>query len=153
MSTSSGLFGTHGTKRRAIDLLNWEGNGPLRFIEPKVASDNPLHAVFEVLGYGLMYLLARKHGLRGSGRRDVMSATAVSLEVLAPCEWYWYGTAPAGTSLDMAWLRASLSKGLADLLARDSSYGLQSMRIAFLCFDKPTETAESRIVNGLCRAV
>ena len=155
MSTSSGLFGARGSKRRAIDLVNWEDGGPLRFIELKVGSNNPLHAIFEVLGYGLMYLLARKHGLKGNGRRDVMEATALSLEVLAPTGWYWHGTSrnETRTSLDMAWLRTSLCKGLAEMLATDSAYGLESLQINFLCFDAPVETAESRIVNALCRSV
>ena len=56
MSTSSGLRPGVRDSRRSIDIVQHIQKDEYRFIELKVGSDQPLYAMFEVLGYRLLYL-------------------------------------------------------------------------------------------------
>lgn len=88
MSTSSGIQGSYLHRRRAIDLVRFIGEHHYAFVELKVDSDNPLYAVFEVLGYALAYLHARANGVAGTGEHNVFDAEKIELTILGPANWY-----------------------------------------------------------------
>ena len=91
MPTASGLVGLAADKRAAIDLVNRDRQGGYAFIEIKVASDNPLFAAIEILQYGLLFVWSRNHQVELDykvGQQPVLSATKVSLSVLAPPRFY-----------------------------------------------------------------
>lgn len=58
---ASGIIAGGGDRRRAIDLAHLRGADAFDFIELKVGSDNPLYAAIEILKYGFVWLLSRKH--------------------------------------------------------------------------------------------
>ena len=138
MSTSSGLHGPRSGTRRAIDLVRRIDGDHYVFIELKVASDNPLYAACEVLGYGLAYLQARLHGLRGSGANDVMLARRIDLVVLAPSRWFgfvqrngrWVG-------YDFGALVDAINEGLGTVLTAESSRLPQHMQLRLVSFKDP----------------
>lgn len=114
MPVASGLIDHKSDKRRAIDLVRLGENGGFDFVELKLESDTPLYAAMEILGYGLVYLASRidsaknlKYG--NSASLPVMSATAISLVVLAPSQYY--------EKCKLGWLERDLNDGLNDLLA------------------------------------
>jgi hypothetical protein len=148
MSTASGVQGPSMHKRRAIDLVEHVGDNQYRFIELKVDSDNPLYAVFEILGYGLAYLHARQSGWKGSGRYDVMQASDVELVVLGPGDWYRHkinSSARQRLRYQLDWLTDALNQGLQSLSG-------ETLRV-FLSFDEftnlvdPTATAKRMAVS------
>ncbi|HEV2079948.1 MAG TPA: hypothetical protein VGR19_08665, partial [Allosphingosinicella sp.] len=55
---ASGVVRSSGEGRRAIDLVQQLGEGHFAFIELKVASDTPLFAAFEIIGYVGVWLLS-----------------------------------------------------------------------------------------------
>lgn len=117
MPTLSGFFGSAAHKRRSIDLVQRIGPAFYRLIELKVGSDTPLYALFELLGYGLTYLHARRHGHHGSGKHDVMDAKRLELLILAPDDWYRFrrrGAAQAHT-FDLSWLSDSIGQAISAL--------------------------------------
>lgn len=147
MSTSSGIQGPRLNKRRAIDLVRDNGNDSYTFIELKVVSDNPLYAIFELLGYALAYMHARNNGWQGSAIHNVMKAKNIGLVVLAPEGWYKYKTRGKKSEhqpFKLDWLIEELNKGL-DTLIKDKV----SMQISLKSFDfskgATAETAKSII--------
>lgn len=128
MPTASGLHGEHVNKRRSIDLVRRSIEGVYTFVELKTTSDQPLYAAFEILGYGLAYLHARRAGLRGLGRYNVMEAQRIDLVVLAPEAWY-ANEAPRG---DDAPLTRHLNAGLESV--RSWQEGFPAMRFRFETF-------------------
>lgn len=136
MSTSSGIQGQWLNKRRAIDLVRANGNDSYTFIELKVESDNPLYAIFELLGYALAYMHARNNGWKGTGTYNVMQAKIIELVVLAPNKpenWYEYKTRGAKSEcllFKLGWLIEELNKGL-DTLTK----GKVRMQISLKEFD------------------
>jgi hypothetical protein len=56
---ASGLIAGAGDGRRAIDLVHRRGDRHFELIELKIASDTPLYAAVEIIGYGCLWLLAR----------------------------------------------------------------------------------------------
>lgn len=137
MSTSSGLRPGVRDPRRSIDLVQLIQEDEYRFIELKVGSDQPLYAIFEVLGYGLLYLLARQHGQRGNGRHDVMAARRIELVVLGPSSWFHFKDSRAGpiSRFDFAWLEKRINEGLSAELRTRSCDGLDEMRVCSAAFD------------------
>ena len=81
---ASGIAGPHAERRRAIDLVQKRSEGSFAFIELKIASDNPLYAAFEIIGYVCVWLLARQ--ITSSG--PLLEASKVETEVLAPRRYY-----------------------------------------------------------------
>lgn len=128
MATSSGVQGHRINKRRAIDLVCKAGEGWYSFIELKVESDNPLFALFELLGYGLAYLHAKANDRQGTGSHDVMAASLIDLVVLAPCDWYVYKKSRSASEqrFDFEWLVTKLNEGL-----KSVTKGKPSMRVSF----------------------
>jgi len=149
MSTASGLHGPTSGRRRAIDLVHRPGDGHYEFIELKVNSDQPLYAAFEILGYGLAYLHARRNGQRGAGRHDVMNARRIDLVILGPNEWYIHSRRRGdGTRFDMEPLAASINAGLAEVLRTHPDRSPGEMFIRFESFQASSDAlAAAEIVE------
>ena len=151
MSTSSGIQMDDKTKnnstnkRRAIDLVRNNGNGSYTFVELKVGSDNPLYALFELIGYALACLIARTKGWKGSNpANDVLRASEIRLVVLGPDSWYRYktkGRHGGFKEYDIQWILPPLIEGL-NLLAGDKP----RMSISFQRYMSPTEMAADEII-------
>jgi len=147
MSTSSGIQGARLNKRRAIDLVRANGNDSYTFIELKVKSDNPLYAIFELLGYALAYMHARNNRWEGHVQHNVMLATKIDLVILAPVGWYKYkirGAKSERISFNLDWLIKELNKGL-DALTKDKVNMQISLKHFDFYKDAPAETAKSII--------
>lgn len=104
---ASGIGGSANGRRRAIDLVHRRGDGAFDFIELKIASDNPLFAAFEIIQYGMMWLLSRKHDQAS----ELLAAHDIRLSVLAPRDYYG--------NLETRWLSAALDEGLRALGKRE----------------------------------
>ena len=83
---ASGLLLGASDRRRAIDLVHRRGERHFEFIELKVASDTPLYAAIEIIGYACIWLLAR--GDRPSRPSALLDADRIDLRVLAPAAFY-----------------------------------------------------------------
>jgi hypothetical protein len=144
MSTSSGLRPGVRDSRRSIDIVQHIQKDEYRFIELKVESDQPLYAMFEVLGYGLLYLLARQHGRRGGGRHDVMAASRIELLVLGPDRWFIYRDSPAGpiSRFDFEWLQNRINEGLAAEMRTRACDGLNEMSLSLGAFADTTSVED-----------
>lgn len=81
---ASGVARSSGDGRRAIDLVQQLGESHFAFIELKVASDTPLYAAFEIIGYVGVWLQSRD----GERRTDLLNARRIDARVLAPAEYY-----------------------------------------------------------------
>jgi hypothetical protein len=96
---ASGLAGGAGDRRRAIDLIHQRGSRHFEFIELKIASDTPLFAAVEIIGYASAWLLARADP--PSARSILMGAERIDLRVLAPGAYYGgYDLGDLARSLD-----------------------------------------------------
>lgn len=120
-------------RKHPIDLVHYfPDTQSLLFVELKVEANNPLYAIFEVLGYGLAYLHAR-NSLSAAMRGDpnIMSAKTVELLVLGPRAWYSFRTRSGRTeSYDFRGLLHCLNDGL-----RRVSEGNPEMVIRCAMFD------------------
>lgn len=83
---ASGLIVGAADGRRAIDLAQQRGDRHYELIELKVASDTPLYAAVELLGYASLWLLARQ-AIPGHAPA-LLAADRVDLRVLAPAAFY-----------------------------------------------------------------
>lgn len=83
---ASGLIAGASDGRRAIDLAQRVGQGAYQLIEMKIASDTPLYAAVELLGYASIWLLARKYP--PSPAPELLLAERIELRVLAPTAFY-----------------------------------------------------------------
>jgi hypothetical protein len=100
---ASGLIDHKLDKRAAVDLARIEGDR-LDLYELKWKSDTPIHAAFEILRYGLAYLLCRANPKLGYANHRTMKVTALGLNVVAPRRYY--------KDFDLAWLQAGLDVGI-----------------------------------------
>ncbi len=114
---ASGIVVGGGDRRRAIDLVHQRAPKDFDFVELKIGSDTPIFAAVEILQYGFVWLLSRRDqdvlGYRG---RTLIEASDVQLSVLAPSAYY--------RGVDLTWLAADLSHGLALLGERHGSVRL-----------------------------
>jgi hypothetical protein len=152
MSTSSGLRLGVRDPRRSIDIVQRSQENEYRFIELKVGSDQPLYATFEVLGYGLLYLLARQHGRRGEGRHDVMAARRIELVVLGPDSWFGYKESRGGLAsrFGFEWLQDRINEDLAAEVRARGCDGLDEMSLRFGVFpDAPTVEDDVTAIEAL----
>lgn len=83
---ASGLIAGAGDSRRAIDLVRKRAEGHFELIELKIASDTPLYAAIEILGYGCLWLLARAD--QPNRPLELLAASSLDLSVLAPAAFY-----------------------------------------------------------------
>jgi hypothetical protein len=145
MSTSSGLRPGVRDSRRSIDIVQHIQEDEYRFIELKVGSDQPLYAMFEVLGYGLLYLLARQQGQRGDGRHDVMAARRIELVVLGPNSWFNYKDTRAGpvSRFNFDWLEKRINEGLSEEVRARRCDELNEMRLRSAVFDDTSSVEAS----------
>ena len=132
--TSSGLTGPRCDKVRNIDLVHNMGSGVWEFIELKVKSDTPLYAAMEILQYGLLFLLSRKHQEEfgyDKHSKELLQASQVHLKVLAPYEYY----IPRRSSqpYQLKWLEAFLNDGLYGFL-KDHNHPPLHMDFQFEAF-------------------
>jgi len=84
---ASGVAGSSQDHHRAIDLIQQRGPGHFEFIELKVASDNPLYAAFEIIGYVCIWLLSRSEAAV-EARGALLAADHIEARVLAPAAYY-----------------------------------------------------------------
>ena len=82
---ASGIAGSNRERRRAIDLVHHAGQGHFELIEVKIASDTPLYAAIEIIGYVCVWLLARSEGAVVS---PLLAADRIAAKVLAPPAYY-----------------------------------------------------------------
>lgn len=153
MSTASGVEAqledkrNASNKRAAIDLVRNNGNGSFTFVELKVGSDNPLYALFELLGYALAYLQARKNGWgEYDPENEIFKAREIKLVVLGPEDWYKYkrrGSNAEHQIFNLDWMLPSLVEGL-NLLSK----GNPTFSIAFETFRDPVELAAEQIISS-----
>jgi len=97
---ASGLVDSRSDKRAAVDLASIAGDR-LDLYELKWKSDTPIYASFEILRYGLAYLLCRGNPAYAS--LETMKVEALGLNVLAPPSYYGF---------DLGWLQAGLDAGI-----------------------------------------
>lgn len=83
---ASGLIRGASDGRRAIDLGQRRGEDHYELIELKIASDTPLFAAVELLGYVSLWLLARKDP--PATAPALLAADRIDLRVLAPSTFY-----------------------------------------------------------------
>jgi hypothetical protein len=83
---ASGLVTGANDGRRAIDLVQRRGEGHYELIELKIASDTPLYAAVELLGYACLWLLAREDP--PVTQPEFLDAKRLDLRVLAPAAYY-----------------------------------------------------------------
>jgi len=119
---ASGLILGAADGRRAIDLVHQCGERHFELIELKIASDTPLYAAVEVIGYGCIWLLARTHP--PAVTTSILEADHIDLRVLAPPAYY--------ARYDLTELEAVLDRGCRTLGLR---HGVR-MSFAFLTLDE-----------------
>ncbi len=83
---ASGVAGAKAERRRAIDLVHQRGPGHFELVELKVASDTPLYAAFEIIGYTCIWLLSRLEA--PAPNNPLLTAKAIDAVVLAPTAYY-----------------------------------------------------------------
>ena len=98
---ASGLIVGAADGRRAIDLAHQCAERHFEFIELKIASDTPLYAAIEVIGYGCIWLLARAYP--PCLKSAILEADRIDLRVLAPVDYY--------RRYDLTELEAALDRG------------------------------------------
>ncbi|MBC6441735.1 MAG: hypothetical protein GDA53_01165 [Rhodobacteraceae bacterium] len=111
---ASGLIDPYCDKRAALDLVR-VADGTADLIELKWDSDTPLFALFEVLRYGLVLLLSRKHAPAfGYSGRPLIQAGTVRLTVLAPAPYY--------SGYDLRTFEESLNRSLKHLSQKHQDF-------------------------------
>lgn len=138
MPVCNGLLGKGGSNACRVDLVHRDESS-YNLIELKYSdkddggSDNPLFAAMEILRYGLVYLLFRKHQLlttKSSKDHHIMGATKIQLVVLAPSSWYIYKQrGGSGKTFNFKWLEDALTRGLSQAI--QDIPDMEGMRFAF----------------------
>ena len=141
---ASGIADSHKDRKRAVDLVHLS-DGEARLIELKWTSNTPVHALFQILEYGLAYILARLHirELQLEKRR-LMRVKKIRLEVMGPHEFFM--------EMERADLFAVMDKAIAKF-ASERTGGALSMSLCALSF--PTEFicipfTDGREVKEIC---
>jgi hypothetical protein len=125
---ASGLVNGSADRRAAIDLVRHR-NDKAEFIELKWESDTPAYAAFEILRYGLAYLLSYiNRETFDYAENPLMRVREVSLRVLAPRIYY-----DDYVDCDLTWLSEGLDLGLRTLVAQKTD-GALSMDFGFYAF-------------------
>ena len=104
---ASGMINGRANKRAAVDLIRVHGHH-VDLVELKWGSDTPAFAAFEILQYGIAYLLCRDNKEAfGYEKKELLNVKNVNLQVLAPQMFY--------EPYDMAWLGKGIRQGLKQL--------------------------------------
>jgi hypothetical protein len=115
LPVASGLSNSTSDRRVAIDLARLNGD-LLELYELKWESNSPAYAAFEILLYGICYVICRARGMEfGYEELEPMQASHVRLNVLAPAHFY------DGHSL--ARLEAGIDRAFNDLARRKTGIG------------------------------
>jgi hypothetical protein len=133
---ASGMIDDKADKRAAVDLIHVDGRN-VDLVELKWGSDTPVFAAFEILQYGLAYLLCRdKQETFGYESKRLMQSERISLQVLAPVEFY--------SSYGLGFLATGIREGLDRLCAqRDDGLKMNFMFLSFPSdFQLPFSTGE-----------
>ena len=122
---ASGMIDDKTDKRAAVDLIRVDGR-QVDLVELKWASDTPAFAAFEILQYALACLLCRQNmDTFGYADKQLLGAERISLQVLAPQEYY--------TPYDLGFLTIGIRQGLDRLCQnRDDIRQVLSNRWRFL---------------------
>lgn len=114
-SVAGGRATSGNATARSIDLVYKRGEKKYIFIELKVSANNPLHAIFELLSYGLSYCHVRASLKQPDEKRPVLAATHINLLVLGPSNWFKYTPSRGAGSCKFEFERllAMLNAGLA----------------------------------------
>jgi hypothetical protein len=156
-----------GEGARSIDLVCDKGEQRYEFIELKYGdgrgrtgfgADNPLHAAWEIVRYGLLYIHARENNLlRGGGLAE---AKHISLKVLAPAEYYEYGSKASRKKYNFGWLEEALNQSFLHLCG-ERGYGVtfafemfcpEFSRIYDPLSSPPADEADFRSIDLSCRS-
>lgn len=141
---ASGIVDSDRDRRRAVDLVHLS-DGEARLVELKWTSNTPVHALFQILEYGLAYILARLHVRELQlEKRRLMDVRKIALEVIGPYEFFMYEK--------QAYLFALMDKAIAKFAAEKTG-GALSMSLCALSF--PAEFtcipfADGREVKEIC---
>ena len=85
---ASGITDPNKDRSRAVDLIHLSG-GKARLIELKWTSNTPVHALFQILEYGLAYVFAQFHMRElHLEKKRLMQVEQVQLEVVGPREFF-----------------------------------------------------------------
>ena len=85
---ASGITDPGKDRRRAVDLIHLS-DVKARLIELKWASNTPVHALFQILEYGIAYVFARNHmDELHLKKRHLMHFEKIGLEVVGPREFF-----------------------------------------------------------------
>ena len=85
---ASGITDPKIDRKRAVDLIHLS-DVKARLIELKWASDTPVHALFQILEYGIAYVFARIHmDELHLEKRHLMYVEKLGLEVVGPRKFY-----------------------------------------------------------------
>ena len=85
---ASGIVDPRKDRRRAVDLIHLS-DGKARLIELKWTSDTPVHALFQILEYGVAYVFARLHMRKFQlEKRQLMDIDQIGLEVVGSREFF-----------------------------------------------------------------
>ena len=146
--TSSGLVSPYDDRVRNIDLVAEVKPCEFEFVELKVASNTPLFAAMEILGYGVIYLVSRCHiAEMGYDEKhkgwSILRAYDIHLKVLAPQKFY--------ANYELGWLESLINDGLEQFLGMHSEIPLR-MDFRFEAFPAdfrwpPAETNNVDLVN------
>lgn len=129
---SSGLIKGASDGRRAADLARRKNDGAYELIELKIASDTPLYAAVELLGYASLWLLARTDP--PATNPALLAAKRLDLRVLAPAPFY--------SSFKLESLERVIDDGARSLVKAES------VQLSF-CFDVlPTAIAATSPPSG-----
>ena len=87
---ASGIGDSSRNRHSNVDLVHWDDSASrARMVELKISSDDPNAALRQILRYGAAYLFCRMNRDKlPLGKRCLMRARHVSLEVVAPYEYY-----------------------------------------------------------------
>ncbi|MBN8279018.1 MAG: hypothetical protein J0M16_00220 [Gammaproteobacteria bacterium] len=110
---ASGLVDPQADGSRRIDLVHKCGNKAYEFIELKTANYTPLYAAMEIVKYGVLYIFCREDARTQDWiyrERELLQAEKIHLRVLAPANYY--------EGYDLAWLEASINRGVVKFLAQ-----------------------------------
>jgi hypothetical protein len=109
MPTASGLINGTSEKHCNIDLVLQHAVDEYTFFELKYEDSTPLFASFEIMKYGLLYVLSRERAsqLGYSSSLRVLAARLIHLCVLAPASYY--------SPYNLRWLQEEISQALSHL--------------------------------------